>query len=85
MSNRFEGVNPFKVKVKFGILLFKGNIDANALEKWLSLLEGYFSVQKKIDSENITFTLLQSLPHIKDSWDKYCERNERDEYEKFNI
>ena len=43
-----EVSNPFKVQVNFDIPLFEGNIDAHALEKWLSLLEGYFSIQKKI-------------------------------------
>ena len=42
----FRGVNPFKVKVKFYIPLFEGNIDADALEKWLSLLERYFCFKK---------------------------------------
>ena len=45
-SNRFGGLNPFKVQVNFDIPLFEGKIDADALEKWMSLLEGYFYVQK---------------------------------------
>ena len=61
-----RGVNPFKVQVNFDIPLFEGKIDANALKEWLSLLEDYFSVQKISDSGNITFTLLNSLPHVKD-------------------
>ena len=65
-SSHFGGATPFKVQVKFGIPLFEGKIDAYALGKWLSLLEGYFSVQKKFDSEKITFALLKSLPHVKD-------------------
>jgi hypothetical protein len=44
----FGGVTPFKVQVNFDIPLFEGQIDAYALEKWLNLLEGYYSVQKKI-------------------------------------
>ena len=64
--NHFGHVTPFKVQVNFDIPLFEGNIDAYSLEKWLSLLEGYFSVQKIFDSETFTFTLLKSLPHIKD-------------------
>ena len=68
-SSRFWGTNPFKVQVNFEIPLFEGKIDANALEKWLSLLEGYFSVQKNFDNEKITFALLKSLPHVKDWWD----------------
>jgi hypothetical protein len=45
--NHFRGVTPFKVQVNFDIPLFEGQIDADALEKWLNLLEGYYSVQKK--------------------------------------
>ena len=33
---------PFKVQVNFDILVFEGQIDADALEKWLNMLEGYF-------------------------------------------
>jgi hypothetical protein len=43
-SGHFEGVMPFKIQVNFDIPLFEGQIDVDALEKWLSLLEGYFSV-----------------------------------------
>ena len=44
-SNHFGVATPFKVQVNFEIPLFEGNIDADDLEKWLSLLEGYFSIQ----------------------------------------
>jgi hypothetical protein len=37
-SNDFGGTTPFKVQVNFDIPLFKGQIDADALGKWLSLL-----------------------------------------------
>jgi hypothetical protein len=43
-SNHFASVTPFKVQVNFDIPLFEGQIDAYALEKWLNLLEGYYSV-----------------------------------------
>jgi hypothetical protein len=36
--------NPFKVQVNFDITLFEGLIDADVVDKWLNLLEGYFSV-----------------------------------------
>ena len=36
--SHFRGVTPFKVQVNFDIPLFEGKIDADALEKWLSLL-----------------------------------------------
>jgi hypothetical protein len=41
-SNHFGGTSPFKVQVNFDIPIFEGQIDADALEKWLNLLEGYF-------------------------------------------
>jgi hypothetical protein len=44
--NHFGGETPFKVQVNFEIPLFEGNIDVDALEKWLNLLEGYYFVQK---------------------------------------
>jgi hypothetical protein len=64
-SNHFGGVTTFKVQFNFDIPLFEGQIDAYALEKWLNLLEGYYYVQNFSDSENITFTLLKSLPHVR--------------------
>jgi hypothetical protein len=63
-KSHFGGVTPFKVQVNFDIPLFEGQIDIDALEKWLSLLEGYFSIQNFSNSEKITFTLLKSLPHV---------------------
>jgi hypothetical protein len=43
INNHFGGTSPFKVQVNFDILVFEGQIDVDALEKWLNLLEGYFS------------------------------------------
>jgi hypothetical protein len=43
-SDHFGGTSPFKVQVNFDIPVFEGQIDADALDKWLNLLEGYFSV-----------------------------------------
>jgi hypothetical protein len=37
--------------VNFDIPVFEGQIDAEALEKWLTLLEGYFSVHNFSDKE----------------------------------
>jgi hypothetical protein len=70
-SSHFGGAMPFKVQVNFDIPLFEGRIDAYALEKWLNLLEGYYSVQKKFNSEKTTFTLLTALPHVKAWWEGY--------------
>jgi len=39
-SNHFRGTSPFKVQVNFDIPVFEGQIDANALAKWLNMLEG---------------------------------------------
>jgi hypothetical protein len=65
----FTSVTPFKVQVNFDIPLFEGQIDADSLEKWLNILEDYYSVQKKIESENITFAFLKSLPHVRSWWE----------------
>jgi hypothetical protein len=70
-SGHFGGTSPFKVQVNFDIPIFEGQIDADALEKWLNLLEGYFSVQNFSNRENITFTLLKALPHVKHWWETY--------------
>jgi hypothetical protein len=44
-------------------------IYANVVDKWLNMLEGYFSVHNFYDRENITFALLKVVPHVKDWWD----------------
>jgi hypothetical protein len=48
-NDHFGGTSPFKVQVNFDIPVFEGQIDAEALEKWLNLLEGYFSVHNFFD------------------------------------
>jgi hypothetical protein len=65
---------PFKVHVNFYIPLFEGLIDADVVDKWLNLLEGYFLVHNFFDRENITFALLKVIPHVKDWWDTYFEQ-----------
>jgi hypothetical protein len=70
-SDHFGGTSPFKIQVNFDIPIFEGQIDAYALEKWLNLLEGYFSVQNFSDGEKITFALLKALPNVKDWWENY--------------
>jgi hypothetical protein len=40
------GTAPFKVQINFDIPIFEGQIDADVVDKWLNLLEGYFSVHK---------------------------------------
>jgi hypothetical protein len=73
--NHFGGTYPFKVKVNFDIPIFEGQIDVNSLEKWLNLLEGYFSIHNLSDMENITFRLLKALPHVKHWWETYWEKS----------
>jgi len=60
-SNHFGGTLPFKVQFNFDILVFEGQIDTEALEKWLTLLEGYFSIHNFSDKEKITLALLKAL------------------------
>jgi hypothetical protein len=43
-SDHFRGTSPFNVQVNFDIPVFEGQIYEDALEKWLNLLEGYFSI-----------------------------------------
>jgi hypothetical protein len=64
-SGHFGRTYPFKVQVNFDIPVFEGQIDVDSLEKWLNLLEGYFYVHNFSNRENITFTLLKALPHVK--------------------
>jgi hypothetical protein len=74
-NNHFGSTSPFKVQVNFDILVFEGQIDADALEKWLNLLEGYFFVHNFSDRENITFALLKYLTHVKHWWETYWEKS----------
>jgi uncharacterized protein (DUF1919 family) len=69
--NCFGGMTPFKVQVNFDIPLFEGYIDADDLEKWLNLLEVYYSIKKKFKRKNITFSLHKSLPHVISWWEGY--------------
>jgi hypothetical protein len=48
-NNHFGRTSPFKVQVNFDIPVFEGHIDADALDKWLNLLEVYFSVHNFSD------------------------------------
>jgi hypothetical protein len=78
-SDHFGGTSPFKVQVNFDIPVFEGQIDTKALEKWLNLLEGYFSVHNFSDREKITFALLKALPHVKHWWETYWEKSSIEE------
>jgi hypothetical protein len=72
-SSSSSHATPFKVQVNFDIPLFEGLIDADVVDKWLNLLEGYFLVDYFFDRENITFSLLKAIPHVKEWWDIYSE------------
>ena len=76
-SSHSGGNTSFKVQVNFDIPIFKGLIDANSIDKWLNLLEGYFSFHEFSNWEEITFSLLKSSPRIKDWWETYCEKGMR--------
>jgi hypothetical protein len=78
-SGHFGGTSPFKVQVNFDIPVFEGQIDAEALEKWLTLVEGYFFIDNFSDKEKITFALLKSLPHVKHWWETYWEKSSTEE------
>jgi hypothetical protein len=82
--DHFGGTTPFKVQVNFDIPLFEGQIDADVVDKWLNLLEGYFSVHNFSNRENITFVLLKVVPHVKDWWETYCEKRATEEYAIFS-
>jgi hypothetical protein len=78
-SSSSGGTTPFKVQINFDIPIFEGQIDADVVDKWLNLLEGYFSVHNFSDRENITFALLKVIPHVKYWWETFCEKKETKE------
>jgi hypothetical protein len=79
------GVAPFKVQINFDIPIFEGQIDTNVVDKWLNLLEGYFSVHNFSNREKITFSLLKVVPHVKDWWENFCEKKETEEPSLFTV
>ena len=78
-SDHFWGTSPFKVQVNFYIPVFEDQIDADALDKWLNMLEGYFSIHNFFDRKNITFALLKHLSHVKHWWETYLDKNSTEE------
>jgi hypothetical protein len=73
------GAAPFKVQIKFDIPIFEGQIGVDVVDKWLNLLEGYFSVHNFSNREKITFALLKAVPHVKYWWETFCEQKETEE------
>jgi hypothetical protein len=84
-SSSSDHATPFKVQENFDIPLFEGLIDVNDVDKWLNLLEGYFSIHNFFDREKITFALLKVVPHVKDWWDTYSEQRVVEEYTMFVV
>jgi hypothetical protein len=78
-SSSSGGTSPFKVQINFDIPIFEVQIDADVVDKWLTLLEGYFFVHNFLHRENITFGLLKVVPHVKYWWDTFCEKKEIEE------
>jgi hypothetical protein len=84
-SSSSGGTAHFKVQIKFDIPIFEGQIDADAVEKWLNLLEGYFSVHNFLNRENITFALLKAIPHVKDWCETFYEQKKIEEPSLFTV
>eukprot|EP00253_Pinus_taeda_P019824 PITA_19824 len=75
-SSSSRNATPFKVQVNLEIPIFKGQIDVDVIDKWLNLLEGYFSIHEFLSQEKIIFTLLEATPYVKDWWETYCKQND---------
>jgi hypothetical protein len=84
-SSLSGGVTLFNVQIKFDIPIFEGKIDTDVVDKWLNLLKGYFSMHNFSNRENITFSLLKVIPHVKDWWETFCEEKETKEPSLFTV
>ena len=65
-SGHFGGTSPFKVQVNFDIPVFEGQIDADALDKRLNLLEGHFfvysfSTRKRSPSHSLRLSPMSNI------------------------
>jgi hypothetical protein len=80
-----RGSSPFKVQINLDIPIFEGHVEAYVVDKWLNLLEGYFSIHKFSKKEKITFVLLKVVPHVKYWWETFCEQKEIDEPSLFTV
>jgi len=83
-TNHFGGITPFKVQVNFDIPILEGQIDIDDVDKWLNLLEGYFSIHDFSNQEKITFSLLKAAIYVKDWWETYCEQKDKRESSLFS-
>jgi len=84
-NSHSRGATPFKVQVNFRIPIFEGQIDAYVVDRWLNLLEGYFSVHDFFDREKIIFSLLKAAPHVNDWWETYWEKQGKGEPSLFSV
>jgi hypothetical protein len=84
-SSSSGGVAPLKVQINFNIIIFEGQKDADVVDKWSNLLEGYFSVHNFSSRENITFALLKVVSRVKDWWETFCEKKETEETSLFTV
>jgi hypothetical protein len=64
-SSSSSHTTPFKVQVNFDIPLFEGLIDANVVDKWLNMLEGYFLVLNLFDKEKLLLHSSRSSPMLR--------------------
>jgi hypothetical protein len=80
-----RGASLFKIQIKFDIPIFEGQIDADLVDKWLNMLEGYFSIHNFSNREKITFSQLKPVPHVKDWWETFCEQKETEEPSLFTV
>jgi hypothetical protein len=80
-----RGATPLKVQINFDIPIFEGQIDVDVVDKWLNLLEGYFSVHNFLNREKITFALNKVFPHVKYWWETFCDQKEIEEPSLFTV
>jgi hypothetical protein len=60
-SSSNGGTYPFKVQINFDIPIFEGHIDADVVDKWLNLIEGYFSIHNFSNREKLVLHSSRSL------------------------
>jgi hypothetical protein len=84
-NSHSRGATPFKVQVNFDIPIFEVQIDADAIDRWLNLLEVYFSVHDFSNQEKLIFALLKVTPHVKDWWETYSKQQGEGEPSLFSV
>ena len=57
----------------------------DVIDKWLNLLEGYFYVHNFSNRENIIFSLLKAVPHVKNWWETFYEQKEIEGFTLFAV